>query len=322
MPQRRSLVTAFTAIPAPMRGALWSIIAAASFAVAVGLIRYVSAYLHPFEIAFFRNLFGLMFMSPWLFRAGFGVLRTERIGLFSLRAVFALGAMLSWFMALSILPLGEAVALSFTTPIFATILAALVLREVVRARRWSAIAVGFLGTLVILRPGHAAVDPASFLVLFTAVCFATSGILAKVLTRTETPNAIVTWMVIYLTPISLIPAAFVWQTPSLWHLPLLAAIGAATTMGHMGLTRAYNLAEASAVQPYQYTNLPFVALIAYFAFDEVPDAWTWLGAGIIVGAALYIARREAKAGGLAAASPVPGDGTGISLARHRAPPGD
>ena len=318
MNDQTSLTARFAAIPAPLRGAIWATFAACSFACGAGLIRHVSQTFHPFEIAFFRNLFGLLFMAPWVFRSGFGVLRTKRIGLLSLRALVALGAMLSWFSALSLLPLGEAIALSFITPIMATILAALILRETVRLRRWTAVAIGFAGMLVILRPGVAVIDPAAFLVLLTAVCFASSGTIVKTLSRTESPNAIVTWMVIFLAPISIIPAAFVWQTPSLEMIPWLAAVGAATTLGHVGLTRAYDAADASYVQPFQYATLPFAALIGYLAFAETPDVWTWIGAGIIAGSALYIARRETLAAQDSATPALPGDGSGMRPPRHRA----
>jgi len=172
MNDQASLTARFAAIPAPVRGAIWAMVAAFSFACGAALIRHASQTHHPFEVAFFRNVFGLMFMLPWLLRSGLGALKTKRIGMLTLRAVVALGAMLSWFSALSMMPLGEAIALNFVTPIFATILAALILHEIVRLRRWTAVAIGCLGMLVILRPGMAVIDPAAFLVLLTAACFA------------------------------------------------------------------------------------------------------------------------------------------------------
>jgi drug/metabolite transporter (DMT)-like permease len=126
--------------------------AAALFSLLNLLIRHGSTELHPFQVAFFRNFFSLMFMLPWLAKAGFGGLHTRKAWLYTTRSLTGLAAMLTWFYALSVMPLGEAVALSFTTPLFATIGAALFLGEVVRLRRWSATVVGFLGVLVIIRP--------------------------------------------------------------------------------------------------------------------------------------------------------------------------
>ena len=289
-------------LSAPVKGALWMTFSACGFAASIGLIRQVSHELHPLEIVFFRNLFGLLYMAPVALRAGRGFLRTRRHGLYALRAVFGLTAMMTWFTAISLLPLAEAVALSFTTPIFTTILAALVLREAMRARRWAAVALGFLGTLVIVRPGIAAFDPASLIVIVSALAFATSGIIIKALSRTEHPNAIVTYMVIYLTPASLGPALWVWQTPEAVTFALLAGIGAATTMGHIGLTRAYAATEATVIQPFGFSQLPFAALIGYFAFGEVPGPWTWPGGAVIAGACLYLARRESVEGRASAAS--------------------
>lgn len=301
----------FAAIPAPLRGAIWALIAALSSAVAAALIRYVSKTYHPFEVAFFRSVFALLFMAPWLVRSGFGALRTRRIGMQSLRGLVELGAILAWFSALSLMPLGEAIALNFSTPIIATVLAALILHEIVRRRRWTAVVIGFVGMLVIVRPGIAVINPAAFLVLLTALFVATSGMMMKVLSRTDTPYATVAWMTVCLVPFSLIPALFVWETPSYEMLPWLAAVGAVTTVGHLGLARAYNAIDASYVQPFHYASLPFAALIGYFAFAEVPDLWTWIGAGIIACSTFYIARRETLAERSA---------TGLSLTGHSVPP--
>ena len=292
---RSSPITAFAAMPATIRGALWMTVGTAGFAVAAGIIRHTSAELHTFEIVFFRNLFALFIMLPWVMRQGAGALRTKRIGLYTFRACLALTAMISWYTAITLVPLGDAVALSFTAPIFTTILAGIFLHEVIRARRWSAVLVGFLGVLVILRPGFETVDPNLFIVIVSSVAFAGSGIVIKILSRTDSPNAIVTWMAIYLTPLSLVPALFVWRTPEVATLLWLVALAAATTTGHIGLTRAYAVAEATAVQPFAYVHLPFVAIVGYIAFGEVPTAWTWIGAAIIAAACLYIAHREARA---------------------------
>ncbi|MHA1536561.1 MAG: DMT family transporter [Alphaproteobacteria bacterium] len=281
--------------PAPLAGALWMIGACLGFAAMAGIIRHVSAELHPFEIAFFRNLFGLAFMLPWLARVGWGGLKTRRIGLYTVRGIVGLGAMMAWFWAVTILPLADATALSFTAPLFATILAALVLAEVVRARRWAAIIIGFVGALIILRPGVQEIGWPTAAVLFSSLLMATATVMIKILSRTEPTSAIVTYMVIYLTPLSLIPALFVWQTPSWTALAWLVALGGVATAGHQCLTRSFTVAEASAVMPFDFTRLIFAALIGYFFFDQIPDLWSGIGAGVIVAASVYVAHREAVA---------------------------
>jgi drug/metabolite transporter (DMT)-like permease len=266
--------------------------AALAFSAMIAFLRLATEAIHPFEVAFFRNAFGLAFMLPWILGPGLAVLRTSRVGGHMVRALSGLVAMLSWFVGLSLMPLAEAVALSFTAPMFATVGAALFLHEEVRARRWTATAVGFLGVLVVVRPDAGAVQLPALLVLLSAAFGACSALLVKSLSRTEASNAIVSYMVIYLTPMSLVPALFVWEWPDLAGLAALIAVAGLGTIGHLCYTRAMKAADASAVMPLEYLRLPLVAVIGYFAFGEVIDAWSAVGAAIIVLSALYIARRE------------------------------
>ncbi len=295
------------AIPAPIQGALYMTAAAACFSVMNVLVRLAAVELHPFEIAFFRNLFALAVMLPWLARTGMGALRTERLGMHVVRAVSGLIAMYAWFTAVTLLPMAEAVALNFTVPLFATVGAALVLGETVRARRWSATLVGFAGVMIILRPGFAEITPIMGLPMLAAVFMAISVLMVKSLSGSEQPATIVLYMAIFMTPLSLIPALFVWTWPGWTTLGLLAALGCMATIAHLWLTRSYALADASAVIPYDYARLPFVAVIAYFMFGEAPDLWTWVGAAVIAASAVYIARREAQVARERAASRAAGE---------------
>jgi drug/metabolite transporter (DMT)-like permease len=258
----------------------------------INLVRWLGEIYHPFEIVFFRNFFGLVVMLPWLARHRLGGLRTERFGLHALRGVIGLIAMTLWFTSIQLLPLAEATALSFTAPVFTTILAALILGEVMRVRRWTATICGLVGALIVLRPGAQAIDPAALLAIGTALIWGVGTIVVKLLARTEPPETIVTYLVLFLTPVSLVPALFVWQTPTLVHLAGFAALGALASVGHLCMTRAFAAADASYVAPFDYLRLPLVALTGYIIWSEVPDVWTWLGAAVIAGSALYIARRE------------------------------
>ncbi|MDX1709529.1 MAG: DMT family transporter [Rhodovibrionaceae bacterium] len=291
----KSARTRLAAIPAPVAGALLMTGAAFGFSVMNVAIRAVAdGGIPPVEIAFFRNLFALVFMLPWLIRRGRAALVTQRLPLHLGRALLGLAAMLTWFYSVALLPLAEAVALNFTVPLFATIGAALILRETVRRRRWTATAIGFVGVLVILRPGFAEVSAVTLLPVLAALLMAASILVVKTLARTERPAAIVFYMNLLLTPLSLIPALFDWHWPNLTQFALLALVGGVAALAHIALTRAYQIADASAVVPFDYARLPFVALIAFILFGEVPDIWTWVGAAIIAGAAIYIARREAR----------------------------
>lgn len=279
--------------PLTGRGVALMLGSVASFGLMAITIRLASAQMHPFEIAFFRNLFGLMFTVPLIVHAGLGMLRTRRLRLYFLRCLVGLGAMLTGFWALVHLPLAQAVALSYTTPLFVTILAVLVLGEVVRARRWSAIAIGFVGVLVILRPGVAGLNLAALVAIASSALAASAAISIKFLSRTEPPDAIVIWMVLIMTPLSLFPALPVWTWPDgegwLW----VVLTGGLGTLGHVFLTRAYRIADVSALQPLNFVQLPLVAMLAWLLFAERVDMWTLAGAGVIVGSTAYIARREA-----------------------------
>ena len=271
------------------------LVASVFFAGMAGLIRYGSQDLHPFQLAFLRSAFGILFMLPWLMKSGIGILRTSRIGLISVRGLTAASAMFAFFWALSVMPLAEAVALSFTAPFFVTVLAVIFLNEIVRARRWTAVAVGFLGAMIILRPDGGAVAWPALAVLFSALMMAGSIICIKKLSRTEPTNAIYLWMVIYLAPITFVPALFVWKNPTWEQLGVAAGIGFAGTVGHLLVTRAFGLAETTALMPFDFARLIFSALVGYLFFSQQPDIWTVVGATIIAVAGIYIARREARA---------------------------
>jgi drug/metabolite transporter (DMT)-like permease len=291
------------AIPAPVQGALIMTAAAFCFSVMNVFVRLATEEMAPLQVAFFRNFFALMFLLPWLVKVGLEPLRTKRFKLHLLRSLFALATMITWFSALALLPLNEAVALNFTVPLFATAGAALILREVVRARRWTATVIGFLGTLIILRPGFAEVTPVMALPVVAAVFMACATLTVKTLSQTERASTVVLYMTLILTPLSLVPALFVWQWPDWETLGYLIGLGGAGALAHLLLTIAYAKADASAVIPFDYARLPFVAVIAYILFGEIPDFWTWVGAAVIAASAIYIAHREAQAAGPEAARP-------------------
>jgi drug/metabolite transporter (DMT)-like permease len=262
------------------------------FAAMHGSIRYLSASIHPFEIALFRNVFAMVVVLPWFFRYGIAPLRTQRFGLHALRATLNIMAMLSFFYALSITPLSEVTALGFTAPIFTPVLAALVLGEVVRARRWTAIAVGFLGTLIILRPGFAAIGFGQMLVLFSSMIWACALLVIKTAGRTDSSATIIAYMALLMIPLSLVPALFVWQWPDLGQWGWLIAIGLLGGIGQFCMTEALLQADTAVVMPFDFFKLIWATLIAWLAFGEGLDVFTWIGGAVIFASAIYIAYRE------------------------------
>lgn len=259
--------------------------------MAVG-IRMAAAELHPFQIAFFRNLFGLLFALPLLLGSHLS-LRTGRFGLYLLRCVIGLAAMLTGFWSLVHLPLAQAVALSYTTPLFVTVLAVVFLRERVRLRRWSAVLVGFAGALVIIRPEGFQISWPILVALLSALLAAAAAVSIKFLSRTEPTGAIVIWMVLIMTPLSLPPALPYWTWPSANGWIWVALTGLFGTVGHLALTGAYKRGDASALQPLNFLQLPLVAFFAWLLFAERLDRHTLVGAAIILAATVYIAHREA-----------------------------
>jgi drug/metabolite transporter (DMT)-like permease len=285
-------------MPAIVQAMGWMVAAGATGGLMNVTIRTAAADLPPLEIVFFRNLFALLFILPWIWRSGVGVLKTDKIGFYTLRALVAFVSMVTWFVGISLVPLATATSLNFTAPLFATMGAALILKEKVRRRRWTAIAVGFLGVMVILRP-FGPVDANMLLILFSAATAAMGSITVKFLLRTESPSAVVCYMVIYLTPVSLVPALFVWTWPGLESWLWMVLLGLLGVLSHISATRALSVADASAVAPFEFMRLPYAAFLGWAFFGESTDAWTWAGAAIIAASSLYVAHREARLARLA-----------------------
>jgi drug/metabolite transporter (DMT)-like permease len=289
----RAAGLALAKLPPIVQAALWMIAGGAVSGLMNVTIRLAAADLPPLEIVFFRNLFSLFCMLPLLGRIGLSRLRSAKLGFYLLRSLVAFVSMATWFTGIALVPLATATALNFTAPLFATIGAALVLHERVRARRWTAIVLGAVGVLVILRP-FGPLDGNMLLILISAATAAMGSITVKFLARTESAGAIVAYMVLFTTPLSLVPALFVWEWPSLQALFYLVVLGIFGTFSHFSVARALGAADASAVAPFEFLRLPYAALLAWVFFAEPTDAWTWAGAAIICGASLYVAHREAR----------------------------
>ncbi len=287
-------------LPRVVRATVYALLAAFFFSGMAIFIRQASFELHPTVIVFFRNILALAWMAPWLMGAGLGAMRTQRIGMFCLRSVLGLVGMTSGFWAVTLIPIAQATALSFTSPIFATLGAALLLGEVVRIRRWTAMLLGFWGAMIVVVgdaggiAGLGTLELGVMLALLNAVIMASNKLVLKSLTRTESSEAIVTYMVLLLTPLSFVPALFFWSWPSLEGFFWLGSLALCGTLGHLCITRAFHNAEVTVVLPFDFARLPISALFAFLIFAEVPTLWTVLGGLVIFGATFYIARREAQ----------------------------
>ena len=228
--------------------------------------------LHPFLIAFFRNLFGMIAMAPYFLRRGLRGLKTDRLAMHLGRGGLHAGAMLCWFTALTLVPLAEATAISFSSPVFASIGAVLILGETSRLIRWTSVVIGFAGMLIILRPGFVDLDLGAALLITGAVCMAGVKLMVKTLSRTDAPATTVGYMSIALTLYTLVAALFVWQWPGGRLLFMLAAMGVLGTAAHVVQTYSYRDGEVTLVEPSGYVRLVWAAPWDFSCLPRCPTA--------------------------------------------------
>ena len=278
----------------PLRAALLMLGSTVFFGLMTVAIKLASASLHTFEIAFFRNFFGLMAALPLLLHHGPELLKTTQFPRYLFRCTIGVTSMMAGFWAIGHLPLAQAVALSYSTPIFVTIAAVVFLHEQVRARRWAAVAVGFVGVIIIIRPGSADFSTGTLVALIAAVLSGIVSVQIKLLSHTEPADRIVLLTTLLWVPMSLLPALTVWEWPHGIVWVWVIAAGFLGTGGHMLWTRALKIGDVSALTPISFTQLPIVAVAGWLLFQEQLDRWTALGAGVIFVANAYIAHRESQ----------------------------
>ena len=268
------------------------ILATVLFSIMHASIKFMSTSMHPFVIAFFRNLFGLLVIAPWFIKYGLKPLKTNRIKLHMARSFFNVIAMLSFFYSLSIAPLADVASLAFTAPLFASILAVIFLKEIVGFKRGIAIIFGFIGALIVIDPVYSSINNGHILVLLSASVWSVSLIIIKILGRTESSVTITSYMVIIMIPLSAIAAYFYWELPTLKDLFYLMVIGVCGTGAQMLLAQALRQGDTSIIMPFDFLKLIWAVGIGYLFFFEVPSLNTWIGSIVIFLSTLYIAYRE------------------------------
>ncbi len=275
-------------------GLLYMLAAAAVVSAMHVLVRDLAQEIEPFVIVFFRCVVVLIVLTPFLLRQDRSAWKSKRPGLQLARGVVGLGAMLTWFYALSVVPVGDATALSFTAVLFASLGAVFILGEAMGPRRWGALLVGFVGTAIILRPGFQEISFGYLVVLASTVMWAGALLIVKVLSRDDSPVTIVFYSSVYFTPTSFIVALFYWQWPTWEQLAWMIVVGVLAAVAHLCMAKAMQQGDASAVMPADFTRLVWAAGLGYLAFGEFPDLWTWVGGIVIFLATLYITYREAR----------------------------
>ena len=270
---------------------LTSIFAGSTMGVLIKLAQNdVSIYI----AAFFRFLIGFIFIFPYILKTKFKVFKTSNILLHLIRSLLNYPAMLLTFSALMLVPYEKISALNFLVPFFVTILAVLFLKENIRIYRISALVIGFIGMLIILRPGIIEISLGIQMVLVATFFWSVIIILTKQLTNKDSPITILTYMYTLMTLLTLITAVIFWETPttsSIVYLSLAAFVG---TISHISINQAFKLVDVSMTQPFSFISLIVASLYGYFLFDESPDIYTWLGAIIIFIGIIIITIRELK----------------------------
>jgi len=277
----------------PVAALLWMTLGVAGLSGLSGLAKYAGQQgVEPLVIAFCRNVFCFLCLTPLLWIRGPSILRSANLSLYGSRVAVQFLSMMFWFPAMTMIPLSDLQATSFLAPLFATIFAIFYLREHVALARWLALAVGMVGAFIIIRPLAPTFGIGQLLAVAAAMAVGIGGPLVKKLTATDDADKIVFLTNALLIPASLVPALFVWRWPSLQVWPYLAAMGMCACLGHVAMTRAFNFADASLVATFDFARLPFAVLIGLYFFNEPTDIWTWVGSIIIFSAAVYITRSE------------------------------
>jgi len=256
-------------------------------------IKLLSQDLNPFIIAFYRCLFGVIIMLPFMIYNYPEAWKTHNIKLQFVRSAINVYSMISWFTAIGTLQLEKAAAIGFTTPLFTTILAIIFLGEVIRIQRITALIVGFIGILVVIRPGYIPFESGALWLLSAAITFSIVIIIVKKLTEKDSSLTTAFYQMAFMVPPTFFIALFFWESINISQFLLFIFVAIAGFITQFSFAQCLKMAETTFIMPIQFTKLIWLSLIGYFFFMEVPDIWTWIGASIIFSSILFIAYREA-----------------------------
>ncbi|MCZ6510671.1 MAG: DMT family transporter [Alphaproteobacteria bacterium] len=278
----------------------WMVGTLISFTLMAIAVRELVGAIHVFEIQFFRSVGALIILAPFALAKGRAALKTAQPKLQIVRNTVHFAAQLGWIAGVALLPLSEVFAIEFTTPIWTALIAALVLSERLNRGRIVALVLGFLGILVILRPGVATIEPGAFFVLGAAVGFAITLVATKALTKTDSAMTILLYMSLIQFPIGAVMAVPVWTTPDPLQMFWLLVVGAVGLSAHFCTARALALADASIVIPMDFMRLPLIVLVGFLLYEESAELFVLLGAVMIFAGNYYSIRREHRQRGTAA----------------------
>jgi len=283
-------------LPSNVQGALWLVSGGFIFTSTSVMIRLLSAQIESVQTAFFRAVISVVLLLPMIAAGRVKPWQSKRIAGHFWRTFMGTTSMVLGFYAVTMLPLADATAIAFSQPLFSVVVAALIAGEKVRWRRWSATIIGFVGVLVMVRPGEGSLQAGALVALANAATVALSIYLVKRLSDSETPLMILTQFALFSTVLLAVPAILVWRWPDVWGWLLAIGVALSATVGQYFWVQAFKAGEMSAVAPFEYLRLPFAVFVGWLIWGEMPVIWTYLGAAIVIGSALYIAHREAQLG--------------------------
>jgi len=275
--------------------ALWMVGSFISFLSMAVAGRELSSEITTFQILFWRGLVGLVIILILLQIRGWHHARTQKVHLHAARDIVHFGAQFAWFYAIAFIPIAELFALEFTTPIWTLILAALILGEKITRVRVAAVALGFIGVLIILRPGISPVGMPQVAALLGALGFAfATYVLTRRLMRTDAPLTLLFWMVVIQTPLGLLAGLDQWTWPSGWNWFWVGIVGVGSLTAHYCMARALTLADANVVVPMDFARLPLAVVVGWLVYAEAIDIWVVVGAAIIFGGNYLNVRAEGR----------------------------
>jgi drug/metabolite transporter (DMT)-like permease len=277
-----------------LQGILWALLATGLFAVVAAMAKIAVTEYHVLQILFFRQVVVFLSSLPTIAQDFPEAMKTRHPGLHCLRLLGAFVALSTSIWAVAVLPLTTAITLAFAQVFFVALLAMWFLKEPIGMHRISAVLVGFVGVIVVMRPGvDGLINIHALIPLAGAVGAALAVISVRRLSQTESTATLLFYQAAFVGLLAGVPLIWLWATPDLFGLFFLTAMGILATVGQWVGVKALRLGEASVIGNIQYTQLIYAAILGYFVFNEVPDMFTLIGAAIVIGSALYIVHREA-----------------------------
>jgi drug/metabolite transporter (DMT)-like permease len=278
------------------QGLLWTLVACIAFPLMTGIVRHLSLTgMEGVEIVFWRNMTAMTILVPFVFFKGAAIsIKIHNKTLYFLRVIVGLTSMTLWFYGLGMIELATSTALTFTAPIFTSILAVFILKEKMGVRRWSAVVIGFVGMLIIVRPGISDMHGGAALIVGGCFFMSIALIIVKKLTDTETPFSMMFHMHLWFALLTLPAAYYYWHGMDGERLMWCYGVAIFSIIAQYAVAKSFSLLDVVMTTPFDFLRLIIATIVAYYAFGEVPDKWAYIGGAIIITSTIYIAHREMR----------------------------